>query len=168
MSNQRPKKFTEEIAIEICSRISEGESLNSITRDAHIPNRNTVMRWFTQAEYKVGDMTFDQLFIRARKEQAEYYAELINELAMNAEKDVIDYAKREDVDKRVISSIMQARRTKIDTLKWTSSKLKPEQYGDQMKVQGDTNIQVVLKSFKDDKDNRTLVTDQSEAKPVQQ
>ena len=150
-------KFSPKLALEIGQRLADGEGLMSICKDSHMPRRETVLKWMTNKEYKVGDMTFDQFYYRARKEQAEYYAELLNELAMDAEEDVIEYAQREDIDKRVINSLMTARKTKIDTLKWTASKLKPETYGDVIKPMGDTNIQVIVRNYEPSEKNKGAV-----------
>jgi len=41
----RPSKFTEEIAAEICERLSKGEPLAVICRDDHMPAVSTVWAW---------------------------------------------------------------------------------------------------------------------------
>lgn len=67
----RPSKYTPEVADEIISRLSLGETLTRICRDAHLPDRITVWRWeedhpeFMQrmrgARLKQADSLFDEL-----------------------------------------------------------------------------------------------------------
>lgn len=76
----RPTKYTEEIGAEICLRICEGESLNSIVRDAHMPNKSTVIRWamfssdcyhFADEELREKITVFSDHYAYARMVQAE-------------------------------------------------------------------------------------------------
>jgi hypothetical protein len=41
----RPTKCTQEITDEICQRIADGESLRSVCRDEHLPEKATVLLW---------------------------------------------------------------------------------------------------------------------------
>ena len=41
----RPTGHTEELAIEICNRLSVGETVRSICKDEHTPSESTVRRW---------------------------------------------------------------------------------------------------------------------------
>jgi len=44
----RPVDYTREIGSTICDRLSDGETLSEICRDAAMPNKPTVMRWLAQ------------------------------------------------------------------------------------------------------------------------
>lgn len=79
----RPSKYSEELALEICSRIAEGESLLKICRDDHMPRRETVHVWVLEGEKHTMSDGFDQKgeeirvsfsnkYARARELQAEY------------------------------------------------------------------------------------------------
>lgn len=57
----RPSLFTDEIAAEICERLSEGETLRSICRDEHMPAWRTVYDWIE------GNTGFSAAFARARE-----------------------------------------------------------------------------------------------------
>lgn len=58
----RPSKWSDEIAAEICERLSKGEPLAVICRDEHMPAVRTVSDW-TKA-----DARFSADFLRAREE----------------------------------------------------------------------------------------------------
>ena len=61
----RPSSFTQEIADEICVRISGGESLRSIVLGSHMPDRATVFRWL------VAHQNFRDQYARAREAHAD-------------------------------------------------------------------------------------------------
>jgi hypothetical protein len=140
----KDSKFNKIIALEICDRLASGESLLKIVKSDNMPTRKTILSWRTKVDYKVNDITFGELYKIAREEQAEYYADLINDEALNAENAVIEASNNPDIDKRAISNLVQARRLKIDTLKWTASKLKPQQYGDKITHSGDQDTPITL------------------------
>lgn len=58
----RPSKFTQEIADEICARLSKGEPLAQICRDEHMPSVSAVSVWKTERE------EFSAAIARAREE----------------------------------------------------------------------------------------------------
>jgi hypothetical protein len=41
----RPTEYTEAIALELCERVAEGESVRQICEDDHMPSRETIRRW---------------------------------------------------------------------------------------------------------------------------
>jgi len=126
--NGRPSKFTDKIADEICERIAQGESLVNICKDSHLPYRQTVHDWLNQKP------DFYDKYMRAREEQADYYADEMVQIADSTE----EPAKA---------------RVQIDTRKWIASKLKPKKYGDKIdhSHEGDLNITVkkVISSARD-------------------
>ena len=48
MTTGRPTKYCQELADEICRRICNGESLASICKDTHMPERQNVWVWRTK------------------------------------------------------------------------------------------------------------------------
>ncbi len=46
----RPSGYTEAIAVEICRRIAERESLRKICADPDMPDKTTVLRWLAAEE----------------------------------------------------------------------------------------------------------------------
>lgn len=103
----RPSDFTQEMADHICERLSEGESLRSICRDAGFPDKATVFRWL------IANKEFRDQYARARETQADAIADEILNIADEAE----DAAKA---------------RVQIDARKWLAGKLRPKVYGDKI------------------------------------
>lgn len=126
-SGGRPSTYTKELAAEILERISNGESLRQITRDAHMPVLSTVYLWMLR------DLVFSEQYARAREEQAETLADEIVALADEDPMQVVD-------DKgiaRVDSAWVTWQKNRVDARKWVASKLKPKKYGDRVAVAGD-------------------------------
>ena len=116
----RPSTFTEEMAAEICKRIAEGESLQSICKDPSIVGEPTVYHWIDKFP------AFGKAYVRAREAQAEHYAQEIVEIA--------------DTDPDPGRA-----RNRIDARKWYASKVKPKVYGDKVLHSGDEDKPVLVK-----------------------
>ena len=102
---------------EICTRLTDGESLRKICRDEHMPAISTVMLWLTK------DAELSEQYARAKAEQADtIFQEVL---------DIADTATNEDVN---------VARLKIDARKWMAGKLKPKVYGDKVVVGGDKDM----------------------------
>jgi hypothetical protein len=107
----RPTIYSQEIADEICNRLSHGETLRTIIASSpHLPCRTTIYRWNADNE------DFRNQYTKARAEQADYYAELI-------------------VDESYSSHDAGIGRLRVDALKWAASKMAPKKYGDKIEVE---------------------------------
>lgn len=93
--------------LRICQDIAEGKSLKKICEASDMPSRETVYVWLSE------DHTFSDNYVRAREEQADFYADEIVEIADNTK----DAAKA---------------RVQIEARKWKASKLQPKKYGDKL------------------------------------
>jgi hypothetical protein len=120
--------YTIEIGNSICERMAEGESLTQICKGDEMPNRVTVYRWLE------ANKDFREQYARAREAMMDYYADLIREIAFDESGDIVleqegqgDKAKTKAVANH---AKVQRDRLKVDTLKWTMSKLFGRQYGD--------------------------------------
>jgi hypothetical protein len=115
----RPSSFTQEVADEICDRISKGETLRTIMKDPHIPERFSVYRWLEVNE------SFREQYAHARSQQADNYFEQI-------------------IDEAFTSHDAQIGRLRIDALKWVASKMQPKKYGDKLEIEtkGDSAISI--------------------------
>ena len=60
----RPSSYSDDIALTICTRLSEGEALKRICADDDMPNRSTVNAWRRDRP------AFSAMFARARKTPA--------------------------------------------------------------------------------------------------
>lgn len=103
----RPSSYTDAIAEEICDRLINGESMRSICRDEHMPDRATILRWLDANE------EFAARYARARTMQADFMDDLILDTA-NA----------------TTSETAAADRVKIAAYQWRASKLAPKKYGE--------------------------------------
>lgn len=119
----RPTTYTEDIAKEICKRISEGESVRSITRDENMPSQATIYNWLLDEDKK----EFLEQYERARDTQANIFFEELDELAKQAVEDIVG-------DDKSDNARVSARKLQIDTLKWRLSKMLPKKYGDKLDV----------------------------------
>ena len=111
--NGRPSLYSEDLCAVICERLSEGESLRSICRDAGMPHLITVLRWIGSDDH-VG---FRIQYGEARAAGLEHKADEILEIA-DAEIAAGD------------STAVAKQRLQIDARKWVLSKLVPKKYGD--------------------------------------
>lgn len=109
----RPSGFTQEIADELCDRISCGESLKSILREDGKPAESMVYRWLRENE------AFREQYARAREEMAEADADTVG-----------------DIGHRVLAGELdpQAARVAIDALKWSAGKRNAKKYGDKVQL----------------------------------
>lgn len=126
----RPSSFTQEIADEICARLSDGQSMRSICREESMPCMTTVFKWLRENE------GFAQQYARAKDETADAMSE-----------DILDIA--DDV-----TEDPQSRRVRIDARKWIASKLKPKKYGDKLDLNADIKGSLAVTIAAGPKDER--------------
>ena len=101
--------FSEDIVDEVLLRISDGESLVTITQDPRMPSYETVRRWCQN------DETFRARYAQAREDQADSFTHQIQDIADNATPENVAVA-----------------RLQIDARKWMAGKLRPKVYGEKM------------------------------------
>ena len=106
--------YTPALADTICKRISEGESLRAICRDAGMPSEGTVRGW--AREDRDG---FGSRYRLARELQLDHWADVIIDIADEGDRDPRD------------------RQVRIEVRKWVMSKLAPRRYGDRLLVAGE-------------------------------
>lgn len=125
----RPSDYTLEIAMTICERLVEGESLRAICREDAMPGLSTVFRWLESHE------PFREQYARAREMQAEGFADELTEIADDARNDWMERALKGGETEKVIDSEHITRsRLRVDTRKWIASKLLPKKYGDKLET----------------------------------
>ena len=117
-----PSLYTPELADEICVQIAAGRSLNSICKAAEMPEIRTVLRWLTETDEKSD--RFRQSYAHARQQSADA---LVDEIV-----DIADYTLEDP----------NSRRIRVDARKWVASRLKPREYGDIQRIEG--NIEVTI------------------------
>ncbi len=90
----RPSRYTEAIAVKICRRLAEGESLRKISKDTSIPAISTVMGWLFDGKHS----DFSEQYARARDLQAD---KLFDEALEIADATSDDWITTED-DKKIL------------------------------------------------------------------
>lgn len=109
----RPHGYTEELAQEICKRVSLGESLNAISKEDDMPSHDTIYRWLRE------QTSFADKYALAREERGLTYGDRLGDLIDS----VLDGTYPPDVA-----------RVAIDALKWQAARLAPKHYGDKQEV----------------------------------
>ena len=106
----RPTIYTEELGLEICKRIAEGESLRKVAKSDEMPNRSTIHDWILTNE------PFSNQYEKAVNVRTENMADELNDIADNKKGEV------------------QRDRLRLDTRKWYLSKIMPKKYGDKVDI----------------------------------
>lgn len=112
----RKSKFTPELAETICARIAGGESLRKICEDKDMPHADAVRKWLVKGDAEDAPEEFKAFlaqYVRAREDQADYYAD-----------DIVHIADTEEDPAKA--------RVRVDARKWVASKLKAKKYGDRV------------------------------------
>lgn len=107
----RPTLYSEEVANEICRRLANGESLISICRSEHLPERCTVHEWVIDGKHR----EFTDKYARAREAQGEAYGDECVQVA------------KEEPDPNKAKVIVQA-------LQWSAARLRRKNWGDGVDV----------------------------------
>jgi hypothetical protein len=133
----RPSLYNQQLAAQICTRISNGESLRNICREAGMPHMDTIYVWLGKHP------VFADQYARAREEQADTLADEIQ--ALSDEPPPMVLGRFGEV---IDTGWLQWQKQRIDSRKWCASKLKPKKYGDRVSLAGDaenplqTSVQV--------------------------
>lgn len=122
-----PIQRTPEIMEEIVRRISEGEPLRQICRDAHMPNWQRVYEWID------ADTDFAGRIAHARAQGADAIAEHALEIADNVTEDPA------------------SRRVRVDTRLKLLAKWQPKKYGDKLEHEHKGSVALVQATPHDEK-----------------
>jgi hypothetical protein len=136
----RPTMYSLEIALEICDRIADGESLVSICRDERMPKKTAVYEWLLRHK------EFAEIYARAREDQADTLADEIHAISDELPKQIVDDKGKTRFD----SAYVQWQKNRVDARKWVAAKLKPKKYSDRIAHVGDNDadsIQVDVNIF---------------------
>lgn len=117
----RPSKFTQELANEICARISTGETLASICREARMPADRTVREWQEK------DAEFAAAIARAREDGFDQIAAGCLEIADS------------DPERTAMGSVdagyVQHAKLRIETRLKLLAKWDPKRYGERQQIE---------------------------------
>ena len=113
----------------VCKRIEEGEAVRNILKDKDMPSTSTFFMWLDSDDSK------SKQYARAK----EVYADkMFDDLVLIADSTSNDVYQNEKGEDQVNHDVIQRDRLRIDTRKWTLSKLNPKKYGDNQKEPGAT------------------------------
>jgi len=120
----RPTKYTNKIDEEICLRLAEGESLNRICKDPHLPHRSNVMRWLLSDSdvYK----KFRDNYANAREIQYQFMADDILDIADNGTNDYMESTDPDNAGYKLNGENVGRSRLRVDSRKWFMSKVLPK------------------------------------------
>ncbi len=126
----RPSTYTPERGKAICKRLSEGESLTTICKDATTPKRDTVYKWIADNE------GFRDDYALAREQYADYVFDGLLDICDNP-----DLAPQD----------VQKARLQIDTRKWVLARMSPKKYGEKaaLELSGEGGGPIVITYDKD-------------------
>jgi len=120
----RPSSYTDAVAMRICTRLANGESLRTICLDADMPDRGTVIYWLAQER----NAEFARQYARAREAQADHYADEIIEIS-NTPVIGKKTKKTGKVTEVTTGDMIEHRRLQVDARKWYAEKVAPKKYG---------------------------------------
>lgn len=127
----RPSAYSDNLALTICERIANGESLRRICLDEDMPNKGMVFRWLDTNE------VFRDQYARAREHQADA---LFDECLDIADEVVNDSYIDANGNDRTDNEAIQRSKLRIDTRKWIAGKLRPKVYGDKQDAEQPTDL----------------------------
>jgi len=108
---KKSKTVNKKVMQQIVDKLAEGITLTEICQDASMPSYRSVTRAVQL------DEELWELYRKGRVQQAEFYTDRINMLAMSPLPDV--------VDQRVLGAEVQRRKLEIETLRWTTARNQP-------------------------------------------
>ncbi len=144
----RPSTYTDELADEICSQLSDGVSLRSICRQDDMPAASSVFKWLREND------RFSEQYTKAKEESADALVEDMLDIADNDVADVVlvdgvPLVVDGEMVKQTHSAKVAHARLRVDTRKWAASKLKPKKYGDKLDLNHSGSFNVTLESDAD-------------------
>ena len=135
----RPSKFSDGLAEQICSALTDGKSLRSICLQDDLPNQTTVFRWLADERYS----EFRKQYASAREVQADAIFDECLDIADDGANDYMGDDEKYNGDHVARS------RLRIDTRKWMAGKLAPKKYGEKLDVDVSGNLTVQIIRFGD-------------------
>ena len=127
----RPSLYTPELALEICERLAQGESLRSICQDEHMPDHSTVCMW--AVEDKGG---FYNQYTRAREVQYLGMADELTDISDDGRNDWMTKTLKNGEEIEVVNKeVVDRSKLRVETRKWILSKMLPKVYGDKVQVE---------------------------------
>ncbi len=126
----RPSDYSEEIALEICTRLAEGEPLCRICKDEHMPVIGSVYRW------RRAHPEFRDYYDSARADQVDTLVSEIVDISDTPQLGLKTVVKANGDKETTEGDMIEHRRLRVDTRKWYASHVMPRKYSDRMALTG--------------------------------
>lgn len=126
----RPTLFSADIADELLTRLSSGESLRSICKDEHMPHESTVRSWVVHDSPE----GFAKRYTLARDIGLDCKADEFLEVAAQPLPAKVITVGPKGREVKVMDAVDRSR-LHADSLKWYLSKLAPKRYGDRLALE---------------------------------
>lgn len=134
----RPSKYTPALADEICERLSAGEPLAQICRDAHMPSVSTVWAW------ERAHAGLSEAIARARLDGYDAIAADALRIA-NTPVEGIEVEESDTGTKIKRADMLGHRKLQVETRLKLLAKWDPKRYGDRVALAGDEADPLVIK-----------------------
>ena len=115
----RPSNYTDEIADEICERMSEGESLLRICKDAHMPARRTVNGWLMDDSFPIFSHNYG--IAQAKREEVLF-------------EEIVEIPDEFEGIEEVSAAVVAAAKLRTDARKWVLARMNRSKYGERSAV----------------------------------
>ena len=131
MANKKPKMgrpsiFTDELANEVCERVSLGRSLRSVCLDKDMPAMSTIMDWLNHNE------DFSEQYRRACEDRETTHFEEMLTIADEVLPETAEVARA---------------KLRIDTRKWVLARMNPKKYSDKQQDDNTDNAISLMAKF---------------------
>lgn len=123
-------RFDPKVAVTICERIAEGETLSAICAQPGMPSRSAFRQWVLK------DKELRSAYEAARELQAHSLFEEALDITR-----ILKAGK--DGEDKLDNNRVNAFRVALDNLRWAAGKLNPAQYGERADPRGVVAIQIV-------------------------
>lgn len=121
--------YSPALADQICARISDGPvPIKTIAEEIGVSPR-TIFRWLRE------NPEFERMYLIARENQAEIFAEQILEIADTPQQGT-KTIKTPKGEETIQGDMIEHRKLQVDTRKWLASKYKVRRFGDKLAVDG--------------------------------
>jgi len=129
----RPSIYTEELGLEICERLSAGQSLNQICKLQHMPSMPAIWDWIRK------DPSFAFNYARAREDMAHA---LFDESLAIADDTSLDMIPDSEGNLTANPTAVARAKLRIDTRFRIAGKISPRVYGERIESLSAVNVQV--------------------------
>lgn len=135
----KPKRDLKAKIPEILARISKGESLRSICRDAGMPDNSTFVWWVGK------DEDLQVAYSAAMEQRADIHFEEMFEIAGDASRDFVEIKDSEGAVVERVPNPNAIRRAvlEVDVRKWALARMNPKKYGDKVDLNHGGRVKVV-------------------------